>query len=563
MTERPRSETTPAPVAPIVVLVGPAGCGKTTVGRALAGRLGARFVDGDDLHDPADVERMRSGEPLDDRRRGPWLDRIRAEITAAAAAGEALVVGCSALRRSYRDRLADGLPAVRFVQLGLDEPTLRRRLAERTGHFFPATLLDSQLAAFEPLPERDRVDAGAPPEAVATAVLARLGQSRDARIVDGAALPVYDLGSDHPFARDRQQPLFDLLRCTALVDEADLLSSAPLLADELAAVHDPEYVGCLIATSMPRPDAAVLARAARFGLGPGDNPIAEGQHDAAAAVAGASRAAVDAVLAGECRAAFNPAGGLHHAMPHGAAGFCLYNDLALAIRRARERGCDRVLYVDFDVHHGDGVEFTFRDDPTVLTVSFHEDPRVRYPGTGFVEDVGRGDGRGYALNVPLLPGTDDASFASCTGRVLAAAFAGFRPDLVVSQHGCDTHRDDPLATLGCTTRAARDAARLTRRLADRHCGGRWVATGGGGYLPYTVIPRAWSMVWAELCGAELPELPDEWRQRWAARAGVPMPLGWLDEEREPDPGRARVAAANERTVEALFELVPWLGSAAS
>src|SRR5262249_8064063 len=230
---------------------------------------------------------------------------------------------------------------------------------------------------------------------------------------------------------------------------------------------------------------------------------------------------------GNARAAFNPAGGLHHAMPDRAAGFCLYNDLAVGICRARARGVERVLYVDFDVHHGDGVEWTFRRDPSVLTLSFHETPEVRYPGTGFVTDLGEGAGRGYALNVPLQPGTADDSFLECVEQVLLPAARAFRPQLIVSQHGCDTHRDDPLARRECTPASSDGAARRTRALADELCDGRWVATGGGGYRPLHVIPRAWTMVWAAMSGRPLPaQIDPEWRRRWQGRAQEPLPADW-------------------------------------
>lgn len=377
---------------------------------------------------------------------------------------------------------------------------------------------------------------------------------RGARIVDATALPVYDLGQDHPFARDRQQPLFDLLRSSGLLHDGDLLPTRPATIAELATVHDPRYVETLIATSTARPARELLLTALQYGLGTPDNPIAPGQHAAAAATAGATLACVDAVLDGSCRAAFNPAGGLHHAMPHGAAGFCLYNDLALAIRRARGRGLARVLYLDFDVHHGDGVEWTFRRDPSVLTISFHETPEVRYPGTGRVRDFGEGEGRGTAWNVPLEPGTGDDSWIECVERVLTAARA-FAPELVVSQHGCDTHRDDPLATLDCTTRICLRAAELVRAFADDVCGGRWVATGGGGYQPVRVIPRAWTMVWSALSGRPLPPAVDAgWRARWRERAGGELPAEWFDRPHH-DQATVRAHDQNRRTVDELLDKI--------
>ncbi|MCR9248138.1 MAG: gluconokinase, GntK/IdnK-type [bacterium] len=561
MSDRPDNtasdEPLDPPAPPLVVLVGPAGVGKTTVGRALAAALELQFVDADDLHEPTAIERMRRGEPLDEAARGPWLDRVRSALDAARPTG--LVVACSALRATYRDQLTRGLPRVRCFELAVPAEVLRTRLAARPDHFFPPELLASQLATLEPLPPRDRLDGTADPATLVRELRDRLARPA-ARLVDATALPSYDLGEGHPFARDRQQPLFDLLRQVRAFGAADLLPSRALNAAELARVHHLDYIECLIATSKALPDDATLARAAAHGLGAGDQPIAEGQHQGAAAIAGGTVAAAEAVLTGECRAAFNPGGGLHHAMPDRAAGFCLYNDLALAIARARDAGVERVLYVDFDVHHGDGVEFMFRDDPHVLTLSFHEDPRVRFPGTGFVEDRGQGAGRGYALNVPLAPGTRDESWRATTSAVLRAAVASFRPGLIVSQHGCDTHRDDPLATIDCTTAVAHHAATLTRELSDRWCDGRWVATGGGGYRPYHVLPRAFGLVWSVLADQPLPpDLPAAWRRRWQAAAGSELPMSWFDEDDAAGAGLASAAAATNRaTVERLFELVDWL-----
>jgi acetoin utilization protein AcuC len=379
-----------------------------------------------------------------------------------------------------------------------------------------------------------------------------------ARLIDATALPVYDLGQDHPFARDRQLPLFDLLRTHGLIHDHDLLPTRPATDAELQTVHDAAYIELLKATSEPHPDPAVLRRAPLFGLGTADNPIAVGQHASAAATAGATLACVDAVLDGTCRAAFNPAGGLHHAMPHGAAGFCLYNDLAIGIRRARDRGLARVLYVDLDVHHGDGVEFAFRSDPSVLTISFHETPEIRFPFTGRIEDQGAGAGFGYAVNVPLWPATADDSWLECVERVLVPLARAFEPDLIVSQHGCDPHREDPLATIECTTRAFWESAKLVRTLANDLCQGRWVATGGGGYRPYHVIPRAWAMVWCAMAGRELPETIDAgWRARWQKKAGDRLPDRMFDQA-EPAERHARAAAVNRRTVDALLARIPWL-----
>jgi acetoin utilization protein AcuC len=348
-------------------------------------------------------------------------------------------------------------------------------------------------------------------------------------LVDATALATYDLGRDHPFARDRQQALFDLLRRHHLFTAEEVLPVTAATRDELRTAHRDDYIDAVIALSAARPGSDAMSRAWQYGLGSGDNPIAPGLHAAGAAVVGATLACVRSVVRGEARAAFNPAGGLHHAMPARASGFCIYSDLVVAIRAALAHGLARVLYVDFDVHHGDGVQAAFEDEPRVLKISFHETPEVLFPGTGFAHERGTGKGLGYTIDVPLASFTADAAWLDAIRRVLVPAARAFRPELIVSQHGCDPHFSDPLANLQVTVQAMAEAAQITRDLADELCAGRWLATGGGGYRPYTVIPRAWSWVWAIVAGKELPAAIDaEWRASWRVRAGEDLPEKWPD-----------------------------------
>jgi acetoin utilization protein AcuC len=245
-----------------------------------------------------------------------------------------------------------------------------------------------------------------------------------------------------------------------------------------------------------------------------------GQPGGARAGAAATLACVRAVVGGQRRAAFNPAGGLHHAQRARASGFCIHADLVVGIRAALDAGIHRVLYVDYDVHHGDGVEAAFAADPRVLTISLHETPEVRFPGTGFAHDRGHGAGLGYAINVPLAPFTADDAWLAAIRAVVVPAARAYRPELIVSQHGADPHFTDPLASLRVTTQAMAAAATITRDLADELCGGRWVATGGGGYQPYTVLPRAWFWVWTIVAGRELPARIDAgWRAAWGSAPG--------------------------------------------
>jgi acetoin utilization protein AcuC len=294
------------------------------------------------------------------------------------------------------------------------------------------------------------------------------------------------------------------------------------------------------------------------GIGPGDTPAFAGMHEASASVAGGSLRAMEAILRGDVWHAFHPGGGLHHAMPDRASGFCVYNDPALAIQRARDAR-HRVLYLDFDVHHGDGVEEIHRADPGVMTFSIHETGESLFPGTGFVADDGPGAASGTVVNVPLDAGTGAGPWLAAVQAVVPELAAAFGPDVIVSQHGCDGHAWDPLAHLRLTTTAMGAAARLVDRLAHRHAAGRWLSTGGGGYDAYRVVPRAWSLVWLAAAHRDVPDrLPDGWRQEWAAEAaryGTPaMPEGFEDDE---DTGQSAPwvdDAATRETVELVRRL---------
>ena len=305
-------------------------------------------------------------------------------------------------------------------------------------------------------------------------------------LVFGPRSLTYDFGPSHPLTPRRFGPGIELLREVGAVPG---LEPEPASDDDLFLCHTPQYVAAVKRLSELDNDPWAAPEA---GIGPGDNPPFPGMHDAAAAVAGGSLRAIEAILRGDIIHAFHPGGGLHHAMASRASGFCIYNDPALAIAKARQAGL-RVLYVDLDVHHGDGVEEIHRDDPGVLTVSIHESGRYLFPGTGAVSEVGDGVAAGSVVNVPLEPETGERAWLSAVETLLPELASAFGPDIVVSQHGCDTHAWDPLAHLNVTTTAMGAAARLVDAISHRWATGRWLATGGGGYGVYRVVPRAWSL----------------------------------------------------------------------
>lgn len=316
------------------------------------------------------------------------------------------------------------------------------------------------------------------------------------------ALDAYDLGPDHPLRPERVSRAVEMMREHGLIAEGALrpIEFGPASREDLLRVHAPEYVDLVTRASGPGglwPPQA--------GIGPGDTPAFPGMHDAAALIAGATTAALEAVIGGAYTRGFSPAGGLHHAHRDYASGFCVYNDVAVAVATALEHDSAlRVLYVDIDAHHGDGVQDIFYAEPRVLTISLHESGRYLFPGTGSVSERGEGPGAGSAVNVPLPPRATNACYLLAFDEVVAPAAHAFMPDLIVAQCGADAHWSDPLTSLDVTLSGFQVLYRRIVSLADGLCDGRLLATGGGGYSWQRVVPRAWTLLAGELTGRELP-----------------------------------------------------------
>ncbi|WP_344432332.1 acetoin utilization protein AcuC [Streptomyces lavendulocolor] len=330
------------------------------------------------------------------------------------------------------------------------------------------------------------------------------------------ALAGYDFGAGHPMDPVRLELTMGLVRAYGLDRAVDVVAAKPAGDSTLRLVHREDYVAAVRAASAD-PGAADQA----YGLGTMDDPAFAGMHEASALIAGQSVGAAEAVWRGEALHAVNFAGGLHHAMPGSAAGFCIYNDASLAIARLLELGAERVAYVDVDVHHGDGVQAAFWEDPRVLTVSLHEHPRTLFPGTGWPEETGAaGPAEGGAANVALPAGTGDAGWLRAFHAVVPELLSDFRPQVLVTQHGADTHFEDPLAHLAVSLDAQRAVQAACHDLAHEYAGGRWVALGGGGYAVVDVVPRSWTHLVGIAAGAPVePEsvIPSSWRDEVYAR----------------------------------------------
>jgi acetoin utilization protein AcuC len=367
------------------------------------------------------------------------------------------------------------------------------------------------------------------------------------------AFIAYRFRPDHPFNPKRLELAVSLIEAYGLLEAPGIQLRPPRVAtdEELCRVHSPQYVDAVkrLGAGDVEPQEGW-----KWGLGTDDNPIFEGMHQASATVVGGTLVAAEMVMSGEVKRSFNIAGGLHHGHRARASGFCIYDDLAVAIAWIREAYDARVLYIDYDAHHGDGVQEIFYDDPNVLTLSIHESGRYVFPGTGFVDELGEGAGYGYSLNLPAEPFTEDDSWLGMYAQLLPEVADAFRPDVIVLQNGCDAHVLDPLTHLRCTTRTFEETVRLTREVADRHCDGRIIATGGGGYSIWQVVPRAWTLVWATLSEQRVENaLPRRWIEQWQGLAPELLPDTLRDaaDAHPAAPRRQEIEATNRATLEAL------------
>ncbi len=357
----------------------------------------------------------------------------------------------------------------------------------------------------------------------------------------------YNFGPAHPFSPVRLVMLLELLE--ALDALPDFAEPAPATRDEVLTVHSEAFVEQVEATSRgaPHPDAQ------RYGLDTGDVPIFAGMDEATRALVGGTLHAARMVAAGQARCVLQLGGGLHHAGREQAAGFCVYNDPAIAIRHLLDQGL-RVAYLDIDVHHGDGVQGLFYDERDVLTISLHESGRYLYPGAGFVDELGEAEGKGFKLNVPLEPYTQDASYLESFESVVPRALSSFQPDVLVVECGADAHTADPLAHLLLTTRVYETLFRRILDLAGAHTEGRVVLTLGGGYdLDATV--RIWAMLALLVQDRALPDrLPEAWFARWQQRLNQPLTPTLHDPNRDVAiPHRATIEENNRQVCQRLLE----------
>lgn len=392
--------------------------------------------------------------------------------------------------------------------------------------------------------------------------------STQARVIWDERFAQYDFGAAHPMAPLRLDLTALLARALGLFDDprqVQVVGAEPADDALLQTVHTAQYVQAVRDASAD-PNTVDLG----YGLGTEDDPAFRGMHEASARIVQGSVDLASAVWRGEVAHGVNFCGGLHHALPDRASGFCIYNDAAVAIRWLLDHGAQRVAYVDVDVHHGDGVERVFWDEPRVLTVSVHESGRALFPGTGFPDEVGGSGAEGSAVNVALPPGTGDAGWLRAVDSVVPALVRAFAPDVLITQHGCDSHFLDPLAHLAVSVDAQRAVMQSLHDLAHEVCDGRWVALGGGGYEVVDVVPRSWSHLVATAAHRPVPTsqaVPADWLAHVLTLLGRTGPAlmgdgrdpvwqSWADGHDPADPVD-RAVLATRRAVFPLHGLDPW------
>ncbi|WP_066063427.1 acetoin utilization protein AcuC [Neobacillus soli] len=366
----------------------------------------------------------------------------------------------------------------------------------------------------------------------------------------------YKFSNHHPFNQFRLKLTVDLLNKINALNPEQVFPPRMASEDELALIHDRNYI-----EAVKKAGQGMLPKeiAENYGLGTEDTPVFPNMHEASSLLVGGTLTAVDQVMSGQVLHALNLGGGLHHGFRGKASGFCIYNDSSVAIKYLQEKYKARVLYIDTDAHHGDGVQWSFYDDPNVCTLSIHETGRYLFPGTGNINERGQGAGYGYSFNIPVDAFTEDESFLEAYTQSIREVAAFFKPDVILTQNGADSHYYDPLTHLSATMKIYREIPRIAHEIAHQYCNGKWIAVGGGGYDIWRVVPRAWALIWLEMTENSncYGELPADWVDSWQEESPVKLPREWDDPDNlyTPIPRKAEITEKNLLTLEkALYPI---------
>ena len=366
----------------------------------------------------------------------------------------------------------------------------------------------------------------------------------------------YSFSDTHPFNQKRIVMTLDLLKKVDAIQDSDIIKPRMASDEELLLVHDEKFINVVKKAGKGELQEDV---ASIYGIGTEDTPIFPNMHEASAMLVGGTLSAVEQVMEGHSRYAVNLGGGLHHGFQGRASGFCVYNDSSVAIKYMQEKYGARVLYVDTDAHHGDGVQWTFYDDPTVCTLSIHETGRYLFPGTGNITERGNGAGYGTSFNFPIDAFTEDESFLDIYRTAMEEVVDFFKPDVILTQNGADAHYFDPLTHLYGTMEIYRQIPRIAREMAETYCNGRWIAVGGGGYDIYRVVPRAWSHIWLAMKQLPAPTgpLPKEWLSTWQSHSPVPLIPTWEDPDPlyEPIPRKDEITEKNGQMMDRALHFI--------
>jgi acetoin utilization protein AcuC len=361
---------------------------------------------------------------------------------------------------------------------------------------------------------------------------------------------LYDLGEGHPFDPIRVEMMLDLLK--ELNYPVELETPDAVSPEILYSIHDELYVKTVEALS----HGENYSEVEKYGLGTIDNPVAPGMAEGARYQTGGTLLAAKLLIEEKTKKVLQLGGGFHHAHKNLAAGFCIYNDLALAIKQMTDHGW-HVAYIDIDVHHCDGVQEIFYSDGKVMTISLHESGEFLFPGTGWIHELGKGMGRSLKLNVPLDPFTEGDSYIEVMNGIIEPALKWFHPDVLVVMAGADAHYSDPLADLMLTTIDYENVFRKILNFADLYSNGKVIFTLGGGYS-ITATPRIWTILYLLLRNLEIPEkIPESWRHKWGKLVNNKFPEFMHDQlpAYEPIPRKPEIEKHNRDLIRRINDSV--------
>ncbi|HDU0707762.1 TPA: acetoin utilization protein AcuC [Staphylococcus pseudintermedius] len=376
---------------------------------------------------------------------------------------------------------------------------------------------------------------------------------QETRYVYSDALLRYRFHNKHPFNQMRVKLTTELLLSTGYLSESQIITPRQATIDEIAMVHKYDYIQAVMRgeKNLLTPDEQQ-----KYGLDDEDTHVFSRIHRSTATIIGGGLNLVDAIMEGKFRNGCHLAGGLHHAHEGRASGFCVYNDAVIYIKYLNEKYQQRVLYIDTDAHHGDGVQWTFYASNQVMNYSIHETGKFLFPGSGHYTERGTDQGFGYSINVPLEPYTEHDSFLEVFKKTLNQVAESFQPDFIVSVNGSDIHYLDPLTHMSCDLNTLYQIPYIITEVAEKYCGGKQIMLGGGGYNIWRVVPRAWSHIYLSLIHQPRlhGRLPEDWLNKWRHYSPVPIPEYWEEQydDYQDIPRRPEIAKQNNQVAENIL-----------